>query len=54
MNDEVERLRFRCPKCDHLVVTVPLGYRVEEPLICPGCGEELEVPETSSELPEAK
>jgi len=45
MNGKPERLSFRCPKCDHPVVTVPANYHIKEPLICPGCGEELEIPE---------
>jgi len=42
--DETERIRVRCPECDHPVATVPAGFRFDTPLVCPGCGAELEPP----------
>jgi len=41
---EGERIRVRCPTCDHPVVTVPAGFRFDTPLVCPGCGAELAPP----------
>jgi len=40
-----DRVELRCPHCDHLIVTVPRGYRFQErEVACPGCGRNLTPP----------
>lgn len=47
---EDERLKITCPKCDHPIVSVPVGYQFDGDLICPGCGETIVVEQAQETL----
>ena len=48
MAEERHRTRFNCPKCDHLIVTMPEHQHISGDLICPGCGVTVEPPNRGS------
>lgn len=50
MAEERGRIRFKCPNCDHPIVTVPEHYHLGGELICPGCGVTVEPPEATESL----
>ena len=50
MAEERERIGFKCPNCDHPIVTVPEDYHLGSELICPGCGVTVEPPEATESL----
>jgi uncharacterized Zn finger protein (UPF0148 family) len=50
MTKEPTSIDFRCSNCDHPLVTLPLDYHFSGPLICPGCGETFELPESVEDL----
>ena len=50
MAEERDRIRFKCPNCDHPIVTVPEHYHLGGELICPGCGVTLEPPVAAESL----
>lgn len=49
-----QRIRFKCPNCDHPIVTVPEDYEIGGTLICPGCGAEVALPGEKSLLEKAE
>ena len=50
MAEKRERIRFKCPSCDHPIITVPEHYHLGGELICPGCGQTVEPPEATESL----
>ena len=44
---ETDRLQLRCPECERVVATVPVGYRFRAAEIrCPYCGHRYPAPGT--------
>jgi endogenous inhibitor of DNA gyrase (YacG/DUF329 family) len=52
MAEERNSIRFKCPNCDHPIVTAPESYHIGGKLICPGCGVTVEPPQAAKSLVE--
>lgn len=44
MADQTDRIQIQCPNCGRVLATVPQGFRLQNDLVCPGCGATLSPP----------